>query len=680
MNEILNPTAPAQEPAASESQEKLQEEVVVNEVQEEVAENEVQEAVVNETQEEAVVNEVQEEATEPVEETATEQTPAVPVRQYQSKQEVLDRVKEIIDSDNDISRQELDSLKSSFYHFHKVETDAAFKQYVDEGGDAEAYQPAPDPDEILFKEQMAILREKRAAQQKAQEQQKEANLVKKLQIIERIKAILEKPDDVNKSYKDFKALQQEWNETGDIPATQTTDVWRTYQMQVEQFYDTLKLNNEFRAYDFKKNLEVKTALCEAAEKLADEPDPVVAFRKLQQLHQQYRDAGPVSRELREQMWERFKVASTVINKRHQDYFENRKAQEQENLDQKTAICEIVESFNLDELKTFADWNKMSDQITQLQAKWKAIGFAPQKHNVKIYERFRAACDNFFNRKSEFFKEVRNSLADNLKIKRELCEKAEALKDSTAWKETTDAIIELQKKWKETGAVSKKYSDDIWKRFNAACDAFFEAKKGATSSQSSEQKENLAKKKSLIERLKNIATPTEATEDLRETLRDIQDEWNEIGHVPFKEKDKIFKAFRTELDRFYAVVGATATKKRVERFRNELKNGGADKLRDRLVRQYEILKNEINTYENNLGFLNLSSKSKGGNSLIDELNRKVDKLRADLEEIKQKIEACDKAEQEKDAPAEEPATEEPAPAEEPEAPATEEPAPAEAPEA
>ena len=635
MSEILNPAAPAEETVASESQEQLQEEV--NASVEQVVEA-------------------------PVEEPAEESAPAAPVYQFQSKEEVLNCVKELVSSDAEVSRQQLDSLKSSFYRFHKLEAEEAFKKYVDEGGDVEAYQPTPDPDEAVFKEQMTAIREKRAAQQKAQEEQREANLAKKLQIIDRIKAILEKPDDVNKSYKDFKALQQEWNETGDVPATQSTDLWRTYQQQVEQFYDTLKLNNEFRAYDFKKNLEIKTQICEAAERLADEPDVVSAFRKLQLFHQQFREVGPVSRELREEIWERFKAASTVINKKHQEFFEGRKAQEQENLDQKTAICEIIESFNIDELKTFADWNKLSEQITQLQAKWKTIGFAPQKHNVAIYERFRAACDNFFNRKAEFFKEVRNSLADNLRIKRELCEKAEALKDSTAWKETTDALIELQKKWKETGAVSKKYSDDIWKRFNEACDTFFEAKKKATSSQFTEQRENLSKKKAIIERLQAIPTPEEASEELSETLHAIQDEWAEIGHVPFKEKDKIFKAFRAEMDRFYAVIGATATKRRVERFKNELRNGGADKLRDRLTRQYDILKNEIKTYENNLGFLNLTSKSKEGNSLVDELNRKVDKLRADLEEIKLKIKACDQSDEEpEDAPEETP---EEAPAETP----------------
>ncbi|MCQ2076466.1 MAG: DUF349 domain-containing protein [Bacteroidaceae bacterium] len=619
MSEIQNPTASAEQPVVSESQEQLQNEVITNEEQ-----------TIEESVEEIV-----------------ETTSTTPVYQFQNKEEVLNCVKELLASDGEISRQQLDSFKSSFYHFHKVDTEEAFKKYIEEGGDAEAYQPQPSTDEIEFKELMIAIREKRASQQKAQEEQREANLAKKMQIIDRIKVILEKPDDVNKSYKDFKALQQEWNETGEVPATQSTDIWRTYQQQVEQFYDTLKLNNEFRAYDFKKNLEVKTQLCEAAEKLSEETDVVSAFRKLQLLHQQFREVGPVARELREEIWERFKNASTVINKRHQDFFEGRKAQEQENLEKKTAICEEIESINLDELKTFADWNKISEQITELQAKWKTIGFAPQKHNVEIYERFRAACDNFFGRKVEYFKEVRSSLADNLKIKRELCEKAEALKDSTEWKTTTDTLIELQKKWKETGAVAKKYSDELWKRFNTACDAFFEAKKAANSSQFTEQKENLSKKKNIIERLKEIATPEEATEELRETLKAIQQEWNEIGHVPFKEKDKIFKAFRAEMDRFYAVIGATATRRRVERFKNELKSAGADKLRDRLARQYDILKNEIKTYENNLGFLNLSSKSKEGNNLVDELNRKVDKLRAELDEIKLKIKACDQAEEDDD---------------------------------
>lgn len=612
MSEIQNPTVPTEEVVENASQERLPEEVSAN----------------------------VEQAEEPVEEIIEEDVSQAPTRQYSSKAELLDYIKELVDGEVVVSRPELDSLKSSYYRFAKANAEEAFNKFVEEGGDAEAYQPEPDPDEVVFKEQLNVLRDRRAALQKAKEEEREQNLVKKLQIIDRIKVILEKPDDVNKSYKDFKALQQEWSEVGEVPATQSTDLWRNYQQLVEQFYDTLKLNNEFRAYDFKKNLEIKTAICDSAEKLAEETDPISAFRKLQILHQQFREVGPVARELREGIWERFKNASTIINKKHQEYFEGRKAQEQENLDQKTAICEIVESFNLDELKSFSDWNNVAEQITQLQAKWKTIGFAPQKFNVKIYERFRAACDNFFTKKSQYFKEVRGNLTDNLKLKLELCEQAEALKDSTDWKTTTDKFVQLQKKWKEIGTVPKKYSDEIWKRFNSACESFFEAKKKENSSMFTEQRENLDKKKGLVERLKAIETPAEASEELRDTLRSIQDEWNQIGHVPFKEKDKVFKAFRAELDRLYSVIGATATKRRVERFKSELKTVGADKLKDRLTRQYDILKNEIKTYENNLGFLNLTSKSKEGNSLVDELNRKVDKLRADLEEIKMKIKACD----------------------------------------
>lgn len=592
------------------------------------------------------VNELQQEVTTNVEQEAVAATaPAENPNHLQTKETVLNRVKELARGEEELSRQELDALKSAFYRFHNQEAEEAQKKYIEEGGDPEAYQPSADPDELVFKEQMAIIRDKRAEQQKAEEQRREENYNKKLQIIEKIKAMLENPDDVNKSYKDFKNLQTEWTEIGDVPAPKATELMREYQRNVEQFYDTLKLNNELRAYDFKKNLELKTKIIEATEKLADEPDPVSAFRQLQVFHQQFREVGPVEREKREEIWERFKAASTVINKRHQEYFEGRKAQEEENLQQKSAICEEIEAIETEGLKTFADWNAITEKITALQAKWKTIGFAPQKHNTKIYERFRAACDSFFQKKSEYFKSIRENMSENLNIKRELCEKAEALKDSTAWKETADALVELQKKWKEVGAVPRKHSEELWKRFNAACDQFFEARKAAHSSQYAEQNENLEKKRSIIQRLKDIATPEQATDELREMIGKIQDEWNEIGHVPFKEKDKVFKAFREEMDRFYGVIGATAAKRRLDRFKSELKNGGADKMRDRLSRQYEILKSEIKTYENNLGFLNLSSKSKEGNSLVDELNRKVEKLRSDLEEIKMKIKACDQADTE-----------------------------------
>ena len=558
---------------------------------------------------------------------------------YQTKEEIIARLKEIVEGEDEISRQEVEALKSNFYRIQKQQSEDAYKAYIDGGGDPDAYMPAPNTDEAAFKDYMAAIREKRAAQHEAEVQTLEDNYAKKLTIIEKIKEILATPDEVNKSYNDFKALQQQWNEIKSVPAEKATDLWKTYQLHVEQFYDTLKLNNEFRAYDFKKNLELKTALCERAEKLQEEEDVVSASRKLQQLHQEFREIGPVERDLREGIWNRFKAASTIINKRHQEYFESRKAQELENLEKKSAICDQVEGFELDSLKTFADWNAISDKIIALQAEWKTIGFAPQKMNVKIFERFRAACDNFFTRKAEFFKSVRDSLNNNLKLKEELVAQAEALKDSTAWKETTDAIIALQKKWKEIGTVPKKFSDDVWNRFNAACDAFFEAKKAANSSQRSEQNENLQKKQAIIDELAAIDPATEEG-DYRPKLRKSQEDWNNIGHVPYKVKEDIYKAFRAQMDRLYGALSERASRNRVSRFRDEVRSGDGNKIRERLLRQYDILKNEIKTYENNLGFLSLSSKSKSGNALVEELNRKVDKLRADLEEIRQKIAALD----------------------------------------
>lgn len=569
---------------------------------------------------------------------AEEETP-VPV--FERKEEIIERLKALAEGDEEISRQEVDALKSQFYRIHKQQQEDAYKAYIEGGGDPDTYMPAPNNDEQVFKEQMAVVREKRAAQHEVEQQVLEENYVKKLAIIDKIKEILATPDEVNRNYNEFKALQQEWNEIKQVPADKATDLWKTYQVNVEQFYDTLKLNNEFRAYDFKKNLELKTALCERAEKLQEEEDVVTAFRKLQQLHQEFREIGPVERDLREGIWTRFKAASTVINKRHQDFFETRKAQENENLEKKTALCEKVEAFDLDSLKTFADWNSVSDQIIAIQGEWKTIGFAPQKMNVKIFERFRAACDAFFARKAEFFKTVRDSLSTNLKLKQELCEKAEALKDSTDWKATTEALVALQKQWKEIGTVPKKYSDEIWKRFNAACDAFFEAKKAANSSQHTEQMENLQKKQAIIDSLAAI-DPATAEGDYRPQLREAQEQWNQIGHVPYREKENIYKAFRAQMDRLYGALSESATRRRVNRFKTEVKDTDG-KVRERLMRQYDILKNEIKTYENNLGFLTLSSKSKGGNALVEELNRKVEKLKADLDEIKQKIAALDEKE-------------------------------------
>lgn len=624
MTEIQNPT---EEPVVEPTVEPATEEVAVVEESATLAEP------------------VAEEAAEPAEEVVEEpqaETSTTSIATYETETEVVNRLKEISESDEEVTRQELDSLKSNFYRIHRQEADAAYKKFIEEGGNAEEYAPEPDPEETAFKELMAAIREKRAAIAAALEQEREANYQKKLEIIDKIKALTDNPDEINRGYNDFKELQQQWNDIKEVPADKATSLWKTYQQAVEAFYDTLKLSNELRAYDFKKNLERKTALCEAAEKLAEETDIIVAFRKLQQLHQDFRETGPVASELREEIWTRFKEASTVINKRHQEYFEARKQKEEENLAKKTTICETIEGFDIEGLKTFAEWNTISEKITALQAEWKTIGYAPQKMNTKIFERFRAACDNFFTRKNEYFQTVRENLNQNYALKLELVEQAEALKDSTDWKATTDALVELQKKWKEIGTVPKKYSDQIWERFNAACDAFFAAKKEANKGAHEEQNANMEKKKAIIDALAAIV-PEEFEGDLRTKLREAQEEWNQIGHVPFKEKDKLYKLLREQMDRLYGYANQNATKRRIDRFKESIKGGNGNDVRSRLTRQLDILNNEIKTYENNLGFLTLSSKSKQGNALIEELNRKMDKLKADMEEVKAKLKALDEKE-------------------------------------
>ena len=637
MTEIQNPTEePVVEPTAEPATEPVTAEetaAVAEPAAEEVAEPAT----------ESVAEPAAEEAAEPVVEDAVEEpqaeTSTTSIATFETEAEVVNRLKEISESDEEVTRQELDSLKSNFYRIHRQQADAAYKKFIEEGGAAEEYAPEPDPEETTFKELMAVIREKRAAVAAALEQEREENYQKKLEIIDKIKALTENPDEINRGYNDFKELQQQWNDIKEVPADKATNLWKTYQQAVEAFYDTLKLSNELRAYDFKKNLERKTALCEAAEALAEETDIIVAFRKLQQLHQDFRETGPVASDLREQIWTRFKDASTVINKRHQEFFEARKQKEEENLTKKTAICETIEGFDLEGLKTFAEWNAISEKITTLQAEWKTIGYAPQKMNTKIFERFRAACDNFFTRKNEYFQTVRENLNQNYALKLELVEKAEALKDSTDWKATTDALVELQKKWKEIGTVPKKYSDQIWERFNAACDAFFAAKKEANKDVHTEQTANMEKKKAIIDALAAIV-PEEFEGDLRTKLREAQEEWNQIGHVPFKEKDKLYKLLREQMDRLYGFANEHAAKRRIDRFKESIKGGNGGDVRSRLTRQLDILNNEIKTYENNLGFLTLSSKSKQGNALIEELNRKMEKLKADKEEVKAKLKALD----------------------------------------
>lgn len=592
------------------------------------------------SQENALLQGAQEEQN--VEQTAADVQPVENTKVYKTKQEVVERLKEIAASDKAPVKDEIDLLKTVFYKLHIAEREARLKEYIDGGGNPETYQVVPDQDEETFKAQMAVIREKRAQIMQQQEAEKQANLEKKLEIIEKIKAMATSPDEAGKSYNEFKELQQQWKDIKNVPADKANELWRNYQLYVEQFYDLLKLNSEAREYDFKKNLEMKTKLCEAAEKLADEEDVISAFHQLQELHQQYREIGPVAKELREEVWARFKAASTVINKRHQQHFEDLRAKEEENLARKTALCEKVEELGKAENKGAADWEKRSKEIIDIQNEWKTIGFAPQKMNVKIFERFRAACDDFFGRKAEYFKALKVTFSENIEKKKALVEKAQALADSTDWKATSDKLIALQKEWKTVGMVPKKIGDQLWQEFLGACNKFFEARNAAGAGQRNEEHANLEKKKGIIEQLKALAE--NAAEATKEKVQALTEEYNKVGHVPYKEKDKLYEAYHEVLDRIYKELNISTKRRRLNDFKANIKNvakrgeEALDNERGRLVRRFEQLKQEIQTYENNLGFLNASSKK--GNSLIDEMNRKVQHLRDDLELVRQKIKAID----------------------------------------
>jgi hypothetical protein len=565
-----------------------------------------------------------------------------PQKVYASKAEILERVREIAHGDETPQKEEVDNLKTAFYKLHIAEREAHIKAFIDGGGDPNQYQIVPDSIEEAFKAEMGIIKEKRAKLFKEQEAEKQDNLTKKLGIIDKIKSMITTPEEANKSYQEFKTLQQQWREIKNVPAEKANELWRNYQLYVEQFYDMLRLNSIARDEDFKKNLEAKTRLCEVAENLANEEDVISAFHQLQKLHQEYREIGPVAKEQREEIWNRFKAASTVINKRHQQHFEGIRAREEDNLARKTVLCEKVEAIAAEENKGSGDWEKHTKQIIDLQAEWKTIGFAPQKMNVKIFERFRAACDDFFGRKAEYFKGLKDTFKENADKKRALIEKAKALQDSTEWRATGDKLIALQKEWKTIGIVPKKLGDQLWEEFLGACNKFFEARKAAGVGQHSEEYANLDKKRDVIAKLKSIAE--EAGENIQEKVQSLVEEYNAIGHVPFKEKDKIYEEYHAVLDKLYKDLNISVAKRRLNNFKQNLKQvaergeNALDNERARLFRQYEAIKQEVQTYENNLGFLNASSKK--GNSLIDEMNRKVQKLKDDMNLVREKIKAID----------------------------------------
>ena len=561
---------------------------------------------------------------------------------YATKQEVLERVKEIAHSEEAPNKEELDHLKTMFYKIHLAERDTQMKEYLAGGGDPEKYVLLPDDAEEAFKAEMQIIKEKRAKIFLQQEEEKQENLAKKLEIIEKIKAMTTSPEEANKSYQEFKALQQEWKEIKAIPADKATEVWKNYQLYVEQFYDLLKLNNEAREYDFKKNLEAKTQLCEAAEKLADEPDIISAFHKLQDLHQEYREIGPVAKDLREEIWNRFKNASTVINKKHQQHFEDIRKKEEENLAKKTTLCEQVEAINQQERKQTSDWEDATKKVIEIQGEWKKIGFAPQKMNVKIFERFRIANDEFFSTKAEFFKSIKSQYAENLEKKQKLVEKAKELADSTDWKKTGDKLVQLQKDWKNIGYVPRKQGDQLWKEFLGACNKFFEARNKQNAGARSEEHANLDKKREIIAQLKALLE--NAGDNLQKSIQDLTAQYNAVGHVPFKEKDKLYSEYHDVIDQLYKSLRNSNAKRHINNFKSNLKNvaekgaSALDNERSRLLRRYDQLRSEITTYENNIGFLNAASKK--GNSLVEEMNRKVEKLKDDLKLVKEKIKAID----------------------------------------
>ncbi len=604
--------------------------------------NQVEETAANEPAAEQETSVAAIEGSDAATDSEPEKAEEVEQRVYANKQEVVERLKELAHGEETPSKEEVDYLKTTFYKMHFAERDAAQKAFLDAGGDPEKYTVLPDEDEETFKAEMGIIKERRAKVFQEQEAEKQENLKKKLDIIEKIKNMVTSPEEANKSFQDFKKLQLEWKEIKAVPAEKANELWRNYQLYVEQFYDLLKLNSEAREYDFKKNLEIKTRLCEAAEKLDEETDVISAFHQLQKLHQEFRETGPVAKDLREEVWARFKAASTVINKKHQQHFDDLRSREEENLKKKTALCEKVEAIAKEENKGSADWERHTKEIIEVQAEWKTIGFAPQKMNVKIFERFRAACDDFFGRKAEFFKDMKAKFAENADKKRALVEQAKALQDSTDWKATSDKLIALQKEWKTVGMVPKKLGDQLWNEFLGACNKFFEARNAANAGTRSAERENLAQKRDIIAQLKAVAE--EAGDNVQEKVQELVEKYQSIGHVPFKEKDKLYKEYHEVLDKLYKELNVSIARRRLDNFKSNLKSmaerGGEalDNERSRLMRRYEAMKQEIQTYENNLGFLNAASKK--GNSLIDEMNRKVQKLKDDCELVRQKIKAID----------------------------------------
>jgi len=597
--------------------------------------------------EDAVVEEVVASEDAPVTEDAqADATANVPLlgQQDSTKEEIVEKLRELSDLTEVPARPEVDNLKQAFYKLKSAETEALKQAFLADGGvEADFVSPA-DPLEEEVKTFLNKIKEKRAKALASDEHVKEDNLQKKLDIIESIRLLTESTDDFNKLYKEFKDLQQKWNEIKHVPVNKINELWKAYQVQSEKFYDLIKINNEFRDYDFKKNLELKNAIIEAVKKLQEEPDVVSAFHQLQNFHQQWREIGPVSKDIRDEVWDKFKAASTEINKRHQAHFETLKGQEEDNLVKKTEICNILKSINFESLKSFRDWDEKSKEVIALQARWREIGFVPKRYNNQLFDEYRALCDNFFDLKAEFFRKQREEMENNLNKKKALCEKAESLKDSTDWKKTTDEMIAIQKEWKTIGPVPRKFSDIVWKQFVSACDYFFEQRNKNVSSQRSEENENLQKKKDLIKKINDLSDITDSKEAMN-ALHDLMDEWHNIGFVPFKEKDKIYREYQAALDVQFDRLKMDKSERRLQSFKSNMDDiaksdrpkGKLYKERDKLMYQFNKVKADLQTYENNMGFLSIS---KGSGGLLKEMEHKIQDLKNELELIIQKIDAID----------------------------------------
>ena len=613
------------EACETSAEENVQEETAQTEEEAQQAEPEApQEAETPQAEPEAP----QEEAETPQEETVEKPAPT-------TKAEVIERMTEILEQGKSIDRTAVEQFKALYYHFHNAEVAKAREQFIAEGGVPEEFNPLPDSTEETFREIFRKLREYRAKLAEQSESEKQNNLKRKQAIIDRIKELAASPETADKGYDEVKKLQAEWREIKLVPSENAGDLWKNYQLYVEQFYDQLRLNHEMRAYDFKKNLEIKTRLCEAAEKLAEVEDPVSAFHQLQKLHAEYREAGPVAKDQREEVWQRFKTASTVVNKRHQAHFDQLKAQEEANLRLKTELCEKLEALNFENARTYAQWDKLTNQVTTWQADWKSIGFTPRKVNSEIFARFRAGCDHFFQAKKAFFHTLRETSATNLAKKQELVDKAEALKESTDWTTTANTLIGLQKEWKATGPVNGKMNEVLWKRFNGACNYFFEKKNEATSSVRKEEEANLKLKREILEELKKLLD--EPGDDLRQSVRELQDRWNAVGHVPFRRKEALFRQYKEVCDQLYGTIHETYGRRRSENYtRSSYNRGGNEVFRgqNRLQAAYEAKRQEIQNYETNLTFINANSTK--GNSLVAEIEKKIESLKAEAEELKGKL--------------------------------------------